>query len=378
MDIVFNDEQVLLRESLSRFLQDKYDFSTRRAIANSDKGFDAEIWARFAQMGLLAAPFSERDGGLGLGPLGVMIVSQECGRRLVVEPYFETIVVVGGLIERAGTVDQREKYLPDIVSGAAKWALAASEDKSRYAFDRIATVAERSSGGYVLRGSKAAVVAAPWADNLLVSAKIPTEAAPAGLGLFVVERATQNLHLKDFRTIDGRRAAEIALDGVFVPDSALLGANSSALPALEQCRDHAIAALCAEAVGAMEELVQLTVEYAKTRKQFGVAIGSFQVLQHRMVDMFIALQEAAAITNLLTVTLARAEGSQAQLASATKAKVGEAARFVGEQAIQIHGGMGMSDELSVGHYFKRLTAINIQFGDATYHAARFGLLSAAA
>lgn len=186
------------------------------------------------------------------------------------------------------------------------------------------------------------------------------------------------MHLKDFRTIDGRRAAEIALDGVFVPDSALLGANSSALPALEQCRDHAIAALCAEAVGAMEELVQLTVEYAKTRKQFGVAIGSFQVLQHRMVDMFIALQEAAAITHLLTVTLARAEGSQAQLASATKAKVGEAARFVGEQAIQIHGGMGMSDELSVGHYFKRLTAINIQFGDATYHAARFGLLSAAA
>jgi alkylation response protein AidB-like acyl-CoA dehydrogenase len=372
VDIQFTEEQELLRSSIQRLLRDQYDFDTRRKIVATEDGWSRKHWSAFAELGLLAAPFSEASGGLGGGPLATMIVMQEFGRHLVVEPYFETVVLAGGLIESQGTDAQREALLPPIMAGEAIWALAWTEAKSRYDLNNVSTTAKRSGDKYTLNGAKAAVIGAPWADKLIVSAR--TSGGPrdrAGVSLFIVDRQSAGLHLQSFKTIDGRCAAEITFKDVSVPASNLLGKESEGVAALEACRDRAIAALCAEATGAMDVLNTATLDYTKTRKQFGVTLGSFQVLQHRMVDMFIALEEATSLMQHLNLTVADGNAQVSKLASGAKSKIGEAARFVGEQAIQLHGGMGMSDELNVGHYFKRIAAINIQFGDPTYHLLRY-------
>ncbi len=372
MDIQFTDEQELLRSSIQRLLRDQYDFDTRRKIIATEEGWSRKHWGAFAELGLLAAPFPEDFGGLGAGPLASMIIMQEFGRNLVVEPFFETIVLAGGVIEQGGSSTQREALLPEIAAGKATWALAWAERGSRYDLNKVTTVAERHGDEYVLSGDKVAVIGAPWADKLIVSARTSGDPRDReGVSLFIVDRQSANLHLQSFRTIDARRAAEITLRGVRVPASRMLGEEGTGVAILGACRDRAIAALCAEAVGAMTELNSATLEYTKTRKQFGVALGTFQVLQHRMVDMFIALEESISLTQHLNLTLAANEPGCSKLASGAKSKVGEAARFVGEQAVQLHGGMGMSDELNVGHYFKRIASINIQFGDPTYHLMRY-------
>lgn len=372
MDIQWTEEQELLRSSVQRLLRDRYDFDTRRKIVATDEGWSRSHWNALAELGLFAAPFHESCGGFGGGPLATMIVMQEFGRSLVVEPFFETVVLAGGLIEDVGSPTQREALLPPIMAGETVWALAWAEGRSRNDFNSIATMARRQGDSYILSGTKAVVIGAPWADKLIVSAR--TSGGPRerdGISLFFVDSHSANLHLQGFKTIDGRRAAEVTLRNVQVPANQLLGAEGEGVAALETCRDRAIAALCAEAVGAMTELNAATLEYSRTRKQFGVAIGSFQVLQHRMVDMFIALQEAISLTQHLNLSLTAKEPHVSRLASGAKTKVGYAARFVAEQAIQIHGGMGMSDELNVGHFFKRIAAINVQFGDPTYHLLRF-------
>ncbi|MBV5268818.1 MAG: acyl-CoA dehydrogenase family protein [Afipia sp.] len=372
MDIQFTEEQELLRSSIQRLLRDQYDFDTRRKIVATEDGWSRKHWSAFAELGLLAAPFSEACGGLGGGPLATMIVMQEFGRHLVVEPYFETVVLAGGLIESQGTDAQREALLPPIMAGEAIWALAWTEAKSRYDLNNVSTTAKRSGDKYTLNGAKAAVIGAPWADKLIVSAR--TSGGPrdrAGVSLFIVDRQSAGLHLQSFKTIDGRCAAEITFKDVSVPVSNLLGKEGEGVAALEACRDRAIGALCAEATGAMDVLNTATLDYTKTRKQFGVTLGSFQILQHRMVDMFIALEEATSLMQHLNLAVADGDPQVSKLASGAKSKIGEAARFVGEQAIQLHGGMGMSDELNVGHYFKRIAAINIQFGDPTYHLLRY-------
>jgi alkylation response protein AidB-like acyl-CoA dehydrogenase len=372
MDIQLTEEQELLRGSLQRLLRDHYGFGARRKIVATDEGWSRKHWSAFAELGLCAAPFQESSGGLGGGPLATMIVMREFGRNLVVEPFLETVVLAGGLIEDVGSQAQREVFLPQIMAGESIWALAWAEGRSRYDFNNVATTARRQGEVYVLNGTKATVIGAPWADKLIVSARTSGEPRDrSGVSLFVVDRQSANLHLQSFKTIDGRRAAEIMLMNVQVPASQLLGTEGEGVAALEACRDRAIAALCAEAVGAMSELNSVTLEYAKTRKQFGVSLGTFQVLQHRMVDMFIALEEAISLTQHLNLSLATGEPHGSKLASGAKSKVGYAARFIAEQAIQLHGGMGMSDELNVGHYFKRIASINVQFGDPTYHLMRY-------
>jgi alkylation response protein AidB-like acyl-CoA dehydrogenase len=378
MDIEFTEEQELLRDSVQKMLRGDYAFETRQAIARGEAGWSRKHWRQFAELGLLSASFSESSGGLGGGALAAMIVMEEFGRRLVVEPFFETVIVAGGLLEEAGSAHQRDRHLPKIMSGEAIWALAAFESQSRYDLGAVATTAVPKDGGFLLQGNKAVVAAAPWADHFIVSARTSDTPGADGISLFIVDRQSANLHLQSFKTIDGRRAADIALDGVRVEQADIIGREGRALELMERMRNRAIAAQCAEALGAMSELNNATVEYCKTRKQFGVALGSFQVLQHRMVDMFVALQEATAITYLLNATLAEEGPSCSRLAAAAKARVGEAARYVGEQAIQLHGGMGMTDELNVGHYFKRLLAINIQFGDAAYHLTNFARMPEAA
>jgi alkylation response protein AidB-like acyl-CoA dehydrogenase len=376
MDIQYTEEQELLRSSVQRLLRDQYDFDARRKIVASEEGFSRKRWEAFAELGLLAAPFSEEVGGLGGGSLSTMIIMQEFGRHLVVEPFVETIVVAGSLIEQTGSEKQKRAFLPDIIAGKKIWALAWTEKASRFDLAKVTTTAHREGKDYVLTGEKSAVIAAPWADYLIVSARASGQRHDrGGVSLFVVDRRAANLHLQSFKTIDGRRAAEISLGGV---RGQLLGKEGEGVAALEACRDHAIGALCAEAVGAMGELNSVTLEYSKTRKQFGTTIGSFQVLQHRMVDMFIAHQEALSLMQHLNLGLSADDAGLSRLASGAKSKIGYAGRFIADQAVQLHGGMGMTDELNVGHFFKRISSINIQFGDPAYHVLRYAQLDAAA
>ena len=379
MDIQFTEEQELLRSSVQRLLRDQYDFEARRKIVASEEGFSRRQWEAFAELGLFAAPFSENVGGLGGGALSTMIIMQEFGRHLVVEPFLETVVVAGGLIEDKGSSDQQQQFIPDIIAGKSTWALAWAEKGSRYDFANVGTTARQEGGEYVLNGEKAAVIAAPWVDYLIVSAR--TSGHPLdgdGVSLFIVDRQAANLHLQSFKTIDGRRAAELSLRDVRVGADRLLGSEGDGLAALEAASERAIGALCAEAVGAMSELNSATLEYCKTRKQFGATIGSFQVLQHRMVDMFIAHQEALSLMQHLNLSLGAGEAGVSRLASGAKSKIGYAGKFIADQAVQLHGGMGMTDELNVGHYFKRISSINIQFGDPAYHVLRYAQLDAAA
>jgi alkylation response protein AidB-like acyl-CoA dehydrogenase len=376
MDIMLSEEQELLRSSVQRLLRDQYGFDARRQILASEDGFSRKQWEAFAELGLLGAPFSEEVGGLGGGPLATMIVMQEFGRHLVVEPFVETVVVAGGLIERTGSEEQKQALIPDIIAGKAIWTLAWTEQGSRFDFADVATTARREGKDYVLSGGKSAVIAAPWADYLIVCARTSGQRKDrGGVSLFIVDRRAVGLDLQSFRTIDGRRAAEVSLREVH---GQLLGREGEGVAALEACRDRAIGALCAEAVGAIGELNSVTLDYSKTRKQFGAAIGSFQVLQHRMVDMFIAHQEALSLMQHLTLTLETNDGDLSRLASGAKSKIGYAAKFVADQAVQLHGGMGMTEELNVGHYFKRISSINIQFGDPAYHVLRYAQLDAAA
>ena len=376
MDIQFTEEQELLRSSVQRLLRDQYDFDARRKIVASEEGLGRKQWEAFAELGLLAAPFSEDVGGLGGGPLSTMIIMQEFGRHLVVEPFVETVVLAGGLLEYTGSEEQKQGFIPDIIAGKKTWALAWTEKGSRFDLANVATTARREGGDHVLSGEKTAVIAAPWADYLIVSARTSGHRHDgSGVSLFVVDRRAANLDLQSFKTIDGRRAAEISLRHV---RGQLLGKEGEGIAALEACRDRAIAALCAEAVGAMGELNSATLEYAKTRKQFGTTIGSFQVLQHRMVDMFIAHQEALSLMQHLNLSLSAGDAGLSRLASGAKSKIGYAGRFIADQAVQLHGGMGMTDELNVGHYFKRISSINIQFGDPAFHMLRYAQLDAAA
>ncbi|WFU75069.1 acyl-CoA dehydrogenase family protein [Bradyrhizobium sp. CB2312] len=376
MDIQFTEEQELLRSSVQRLLGDQYGFDARRKAVASEEGYSRSQWQSFAELGLLAAPFSEDVGGLGGGPLSTMIVMQEFGRHLVVEPFVETVVLAGGLIEHFGSAEQKQGFIPDIVAGSKVWALAWTEKGSRFDLANVTTTARRQGKDYVLTGQKTAVIGAPWADFLIVSARMSGQQRDrGGVSLFVVDRRAANLDLQSFKTIDGRRAAEISLRGVA---GQLLGEEGEGVAALEACRDRAIGALCAEAVGAMAELNAATLEYSKTRKQFGTTIGSFQVLQHRMVDMFIAHQEALSLMQHLTLSLDAGEAGVSRLASGAKSKIGYAGKFIADQAVQLHGGMGMTDELNVGHYFKRISSINIQFGDPAFHVLRYAQLDAAA
>lgn len=370
MDIQFTEEQELLRSSIQRLLRDQYDFEARRKIVADEQGFSRKQWDAFADLGLLAAPLSEEAGGLGGGPLSTMIIAHEFGRHLVVEPFVETVVLAGGLIEQVGTAEQKQGFIHDIVDGKKIWALAWTEKGSRFDLANVATTARREGEDYVLSGEKTSVIAAPWADYFIVSARTSGNRRDhGGVSLFAVDRHAAGVDLKSFKTVDARRAAEISLRNV---RAQLLGNEGGGVAALEACRDRAIGALCAEAVGAMGELNSATLEYSKTRKQFGVTIGSFQVLQHRMVDMFIAHQEALSLMQHLNLSIQDGETGLSRLASGAKTKIGYAAKFVADQAVQLHGGMGMTDELSVGDYFKRLTMLDQLLGDSDYHLQRFG------
>ena len=369
MEFSLSEEQQQLKDSLRRYLDKAYTFEARRQHMKAADKSAAGHWRTFADFGLLGIGMPDAHGGLG----GVehaaeetMVVMESFGRSLVIEPYLSTVVLCGGLLRDHGSDEQCERLLPDMVTGTKFMALAVH--------------ARREGNVYLLNGGKSVTLDGDSADTLIVSARTAGNAGDeSGISLFVVDKNTAGLTVRNYRTFDGHAIAEIGLKNVRVPASALVGIENAGFDAIERAIGYGIAAMCAEAVGAMDALIEQTLEYLKTRKQFGVAIGTFQALQHRMVDMFIAAEQARSITMLATLKVGAADVNERRRAiAAAKSLVGQSARLVGQQAVQLHGGMGVTDELPISHYFKRLTAIDLAFGDAHYHRARLGELLAAA
>ena len=370
MDFNFTEEQTALQDTLRRFIAKDYGFEQRRALAKSAEGFSREHWKQFADLGLLALPFPEEFGGLsvtGGNAVDTMMVMEAFGRGLVLEPYLSTVIVAGHLIRDVGSQAQKEDLLPAIAGGELFMALAHYERSARYEVSRVDTAAKADGSGWTLSGAKGVVLGGGAADKLLVSAT-----TGRGISLFLIDAKAAGVSVRSYMTQDGGRAAEVRLDKVSVGADALVGPKDGALPIIERALDYGIAALCAEAVGAMAALNEATLEYLKTRKQFGTPIGRFQALQHRMVDMVIATEQARSMTTLAAVKADSPDAAERRRAvSAAKAYVGQQLRYVGQQAVQLHGGMGVVDELNVSHYFKRLTMINATFGDADHHLGLF-------
>jgi alkylation response protein AidB-like acyl-CoA dehydrogenase len=378
MNFTLSHEQELLRDGLTKFLSTRYQLESSRAAAKTGAGWQPDIWRAFAdELGILGAALPERVGGIGGGPVEVMVIAEALGYALVVEPYVDTAVVAGGLLLRAqaseatGKDTQASEVLQQLVAGHAIVALAAAESQSGDRWQEAATTAHRDGAVWLLDGAKMMALNAPLATHLIVTAS-----TPAGLSLFLVDLGgdTTGLTVRKVRTVDDRWAADILLDGV---RAVLLGEEGAAWPSLTQARDEGAAAVCAEAVGNMRKVLADTIEYSKQRQQFGVPIGSFQVLQHRMVDMHIELEQAAAAVYLAVLNLQAEPDQRAKAVSAAKATVGRAARFIGQNAVQLHGGMGMTEELAIGHYFKRLTAVQYEFGSTDFHVARYAALTRA-
>jgi alkylation response protein AidB-like acyl-CoA dehydrogenase len=375
MDFSFTEEQNLLRNSVQRFVQDKYTLEDRRKIVDSEEGMSRDNWNAFAELGLLMAPFAEEYGGLGGTNIDIMVIMEEFGRGLVVEPYLQTVVLAGGFIVEGGNEDQKQKLLPEIGSGEQIYAVAFAEPQGRYNLADITTKAEKSGDGYTLNGYKSVVIGAPWADKLIVTTRSSGGDRDAdGVSVFIVDKSADGVSTRDYPTIDGLRASEVTFENVSVGADALLGEEGKGLGLVEKVFDQGIAALCAEACGALRVLTDSTVEYCKTREQFGQPIGKFQVLQHRMVDMFMETEQAVSMTYMVNLKLDDSDVERKKAASAAKVQLGKSGKFIGQSAVQLHGGMGMTDELHIGHFFKRVTMMDALFGNVDHHLKRYSAL----
>ena len=371
MDFELNEEQRLLRESIGRLLADRYDFAARRHFAQEPGGFSGELWRQYAELGLLALPFAESDGGIGGGPVETMIVMEAFGRALTLEPYLASVVLGGGFLRLGASTAMRAVFIPRIASGELKLAFAHTERQARYDLADVLTTARKDGTSFVLNGAKSLVLNGDAADKLVVSARLSgAQRDHNGISLFLVDADVDGVTRRGYPTVDGLRAAEVTLSNVRVTADALIGEIGQGFALIERVVDTAIAALAAEAVGAMTGMHELTVDYLKTRKQFGVPIGNFQVLQHRAADMLIAVEEARSLALLASMMAEDPNPVERRKAIATsKVQIGRSGRIVGQGAIQLHGGIGMTMEHKVGHYFKRVTAIDTLFGDADYHLA---------
>jgi pimeloyl-CoA dehydrogenase small subunit len=385
MDFEFSDEQRMLKDSIDRLIGPAYDdLGKRRATQAQGPGFSEELWAKYAELGLTALPFSEEDGGFGGGPEETMLVMEAIGRGLALEPYLATVVIGGNFVRLGGSAEQRAELIPGIADGSLRLAFAHTERQARYDLFDVSTHARRTAGGFTLEGDKSVVVHGDSAHKLIVSARTSSASRrdKHGITLFVVDANAPGVSRRGFATQDGQRGAAISLASVTVPESAVLGTIDHGGALIEQVTDIAIAAVCAEAVGAMTSLHALTLDYLKTRKQFGVPIGSFQVLQHKAVDMFTALEQARSMEYFAAMMASETDAAARRRAiSAAKVQINNSARFLGQTAVQLHGGIGVTMEYRAGHYFKRLTMIESLFGDTDHHMravdAAGGLLEAA-
>ncbi|WP_433681400.1 acyl-CoA dehydrogenase family protein [Nocardia sp. CA-119907] len=380
MDFTFTDEQELLRDAVAGFLGARYELAKSRSAAKSDIGWQPGVWRGFAEeLGILGAMLPERVDGMGGGPVELMIITEELGRALVVEPFVDTVVVGAGLLNRCGG-ELADSVLRQIVSGAARIAFAALEPTSGQTLHDISTTARRDGDSWLIDGVKTVVTSAPLATHLLITARTAgARRDKDGISLFLTEFDAANppagVQVHSYRTIDDRVGSDITCTGFRLPAAALLGDEGAAWDAIDVTVDEAIAAIASEAVGCMRKVLADTVEYTKQRQQFGQPIGSFQVLQHRMVDMYIELEQAIAAVYLAVYSLGATAADRARAVSAAKVTIGRAARFIGQNAVQLHGAMGMTEELAIGHYFKRLTAIEHEFGSSDQHLARYAALT---
>ena len=367
MNFDYNEEQQLLADSVRRFLTKDYDFESRRKIVASKDGWSSAVWGTMVEMGLTGLPFSPDYGGFGGGAVDLMGVMEAAGDALLVEPYLATVGLGAQFVARGGSDAQKKRILPRVVEGKLKMAFAHSEKGARYNLSKVETRAKKSGSGWEIAGEKIVVLGAPIADKLVVSAN-----TDKGLSLFLVEKNA--VKVKAYVTLDEQRAGDVVLSGT---PGELLGADGGALPLIEEVIDFATALVCAEAVGAMKFACDTTLEYLKTRKQFGVTIGTFQALQHRMVDMYVSYEQAKSMACLACSKFDSPLDARdrARSISAAKIKIADNARHISQESIQLHGGMGMSEELKVSHTFRRLTMIAQQFGDADHHLARFAALS---
>jgi alkylation response protein AidB-like acyl-CoA dehydrogenase len=372
MDFSFTDEQRMLRDSLSSFLADAYDFDARKKAIAAAPGWRPDIWRALAQdLGVLGASLPEKLGGLGGGPVDTLVVMEELGKALVVEPYLETVVIAAGLLKRIDT-PAAAQAVGEIIAGERLVVLAWGEPKGRYDANDVSTRARRDRAGWRLDGRKAVVTAAPMADQLIVTARTSGEQRDTqGVSLFLIDKSAPGVTTRDYVTVDGRQACEIALDGVSLSADALLGEEGAGLALVEQVLDEARAALCAEALGVMGQILSQTLAYTRQRRQFGQSISEFQVLQHRMVDMFIQHEQAISMTYMATLKLDQPAHDRAKAVSAAKAFVGKACGFIGQNAVQTHGGIGLTNELALSHYFKRAAMIESELGSVDWHLARY-------
>jgi alkylation response protein AidB-like acyl-CoA dehydrogenase len=371
MDFSFNETQTMLRESLARFLRERYDFDSRQKMLARPEGRDPGIWRALAQeLGILGAPFAEAQGGFGGGAVENMVIMEELGRAIAVEPYLDTVVIGGAALEAAGGA-HADSLIPGIIAGEVVTAFAWAEPKSRYNPARIETRATADGAGWTLSGHKAVVIAAPYATHYLVTARTGGSVGErAGLSLFLVDAKSAGITRRDYPTVDGWMASELYFENAKAGPQALLGAEGQALPLIEELLDRAAAATCAEAAGAMRRLHELTLDYAKQRTQFGQPISRFQVLQHRLVDMLMEAEQALSMSYQATLRLGLPAAERARAVSQAKAKIAKGARALGQAAVQTHGGIGITTELAAGHYFKRLTMLEGRYGDQDHHLAR--------
>ena len=376
MDFSFTEEQTMLRDSVRRFVSEAYDFEGYRKIAASEAGYSPDIWQQFGELQWQALPFSEADGGHGYGPVELLLLMEEMGRGLCIEPYLPNVVLGGKLIAALGNDDQKAQLLPGLFDGSKQYSLAHAEIEGRYAPAHCEAKAEKTASGYTLNGKKSFVLNGPNADTFIVLARSSGAANDeAGLSLFIVPADTQGLEQRGYATLGGGSACEVTLNNVQLAADALLGSEGDAFSALEDVLDLATVASCAEAYGAMQAMLEKTVEYLKTRKQFGVPLAGMQVLQHRMVDMYIEVQQSQSMILMAMLRFNDDDRlARQRAASACKAYLHKASKFVAQQAVQLHGGIGVTEELDIGHYFRRLTAFGSLFGDRNYHLRRFAAL----
>ena len=371
MDFELSEEQRLLKDSVERLTTQRYDFEARKKYMKETDGWSRALWKQYVDLGLTALPFAEEHGGIGGGPVETMIVMEAFGRALALEPYFASVILGGSFVKLGASEAARNDVLPKVAVGETLLAFAHIERQARYDLADVAATAKKDGAGYVLNGEKSLSVHGDVADKIVVSARVSgDQRARNGIGLFLVDAKAGGVSRRGYPTMDGLRAAEVSLSNVKVSADAVIGEPGNAYPLIEQVGDIAIAALAAEAVGAMSAMHEITVDFLKQRKQFGVPIGNFQVLQHRAGDMLIALEQARSMAMLATMMTEEQNAEERRKSiSAAKVQIGRSAKIVGQSAIQLHGGIGMTMEYKVGHYFKRVTMIDTMFGDADYHLA---------
>ncbi len=378
MDFSLSEEQLLLQDSVGKYVREHCDVERHRELCRRDPGFDRGAWQQFAALGWLSLPFNETLGGIAGGATDLMVVGEALGSGLVREPYLITVVTCGGLLQRGGNEAQQRQYIPDIINGGAQWAFAFAETQSGYELTRINTCARRSGSGYLLNGSKLAVLNAHCADYLIVTARDPDQTGDAGdITLFIVDVNAPGVEREHFVAVDGSRGAHVHLTDVALSREQVLGAVGCGLALAEAVIDVAIVALGAEALGAMQVLLDATVAYTGTRNQFGQPISKFQALQHRMADMYLKVEETRSLLFNAAIALDEASDESAAACAALKVKVAEAGSYVAQQAVQLHGGIGMTDELCVGHHYKRLMVLAKLYGDEAHYLQKYAELTAA-